>query len=278
MENPESLLNNIVETENLLVNANPSQPSQTGNENPCDYPQEHKEKHKIEFEKWLNNKYNGELTTETTEVVTSYVMKFAEYEFIRDVLKGIKKITDASQKLDFKRKHYSLIDNRVVRSIKVKAKETFRVETKKVVYLEEFFEILYDAHCIKRFHQGISKTYEYVSSQYYGIPKIVVVTFLKYCYICDLNMKQKSQPRLDPIHSNAPFERVQIDLIDMRNQPDGEWNWIAHMEDHNLQYHVLWPQKKKEGYYYFFFSLSLSFSYSCMYVILIKFFFSHSLL
>ena len=32
----------------------------------------------------------------------------------------------------------------------------------------------------------------------------------------------------------------------MRCSPDGEYNWIAHMEDHNSQFHVLWPQKNKE--------------------------------
>ena len=47
--------------------------------------------------------------------------------------------------------------------------------------------------------------------------------------------------------SSSIFERVQIDLIDMRNQPDGEFNWIGHMEDHNGQFHVIWAQKRKEG-------------------------------
>ena len=32
----------------------------------------------------------------------------------------------------------------------------------------------------------------------------------------------------------------------MRCQPDGDDCWIAHMEDHNGEYHVLWPQKRKE--------------------------------
>jgi hypothetical protein len=58
-------------------------------------------------------------------------------------------------------------------------------------------------------HQGVTKTFEYIQEIYTGMPKVVVSKFRKFCYICDLN--------------------------------------IGHMEDHNGQYHVIWPQKKKEG-------------------------------
>lgn len=30
-------------------------------------------------------------------------------------------------------------------------------------------------------------------------------------------------------------------------QPDGSYEWIAHMEDHNGEYHAIWAQKHKEG-------------------------------
>ena len=30
-------------------------------------------------------------------------------------------------------------------------------------------------------------------------------------------------------------------------QPDGTYEWIAHMEDHNGEYHAIWAQKHKEG-------------------------------
>jgi len=42
-------------------------------------------------------------------------------------------------------------------------------------------------------------------------------------------------------------------LIDMRNMPDPYsrpplvFNWIGHMEDHNGQFHVAWPQEHKQG-------------------------------
>ena len=148
---------------------------------------------------------------------------------------------------------------------------------KKVAYLEQFFELIYDVHSIKRCHQGIDvidliksfninfkncdwlifegiiKTHDQICLRYHGITRLVVAMFRKYCYVCDLKQKQQSQPRLKPIISNSLFERVQLDLVDMRCSPDGEYKWIAHMVDHNTQFHVLWPQKDKTGDTHFIF-------------------------
>ena len=43
------------------------------------------------------------------------------------------------------------------------------------------------------------------------------------------------------------MERVQIDLIDMRHSPDGEFNWIGHFTDHMTKFHILFPCKNKSA-------------------------------
>ena len=43
------------------------------------------------------------------------------------------------------------------------------------------------------------------------------------------------------------MERVQIDLIDMRHSPDGEFNWIGHFNDHMTKFHILFPCKNKSA-------------------------------
>ena len=53
--------------------------------------------------------------------------------------------------------------------------------------------------------------------------------FRKHCYIYDLNKKQISQLRLNPIRSSFILERVQMD-------------------DHNGELHALWPQRHKEDF------------------------------
>jgi hypothetical protein len=115
-------------------------------------------------------------------------------------------------------------------------------------------------------HQGVTKSFQYIQEQYFGIPKCTVAAFRKFCYICDLNKIQRGQDRLNPIKSSSIFERVQIDLIDMRNQPDrqpigknssgetvyGDFSWIGHMEDHNGEMHVLFAMQHKEGLFILF--------------------------
>ncbi len=59
-------------------------------------------------------------------------------------------------------------------------------------------------------------------------------------------MKDK-QGHLKPIESNEMWERVQIDLIDMRSEQYDGYQWIAHVMDHFSKFHILWPMKKKTG-------------------------------
>ena len=39
--------------------------------------------------------------------------------------------------------------------------------------------------------------------------------------------------------------RLQIDLVDMRSQPDGEFKWILHARDHFTKFSWLYPMKTK---------------------------------
>ena len=60
---------------------------------------------------------------------------------------GVKQLQDHNKKYAFKKKKYLMIDNVVHRLIEN--------TTRRVVYLEEFFEIIYEIHCVQRIHQGI---------------------------------------------------------------------------------------------------------------------------
>ena len=43
------------------------------------------------------------------------------------------------------------------------------------------------------------------------------------------------------------FERVQIDLIDMWHEPDGQWKWIVHMKDHFSKFSKLDASKSNSA-------------------------------
>ena len=40
---------------------------------------------------------------------------------------------------------------------------------------------------------------------------------------------------------------MQVDLIDTRHSPDGEYNYIGHVMDHFSKYHVLFPLQTKSA-------------------------------
>ena len=187
--------------------------------------------HKTQFDNWLQENY------ETGN--TSFVLKKQDYDLIKDVLCGVKTLKDHNKKYSFKKKKFLLIDNVVHRLIDNRAI--------RVAYLEEFFEIIYEVHCMQRIHQGIQKTFDQIVLRYVGITREIVTMFRQFCYLCDLKTSQRTQDRLLPIRSHHLFERTQIDMIDMRNCPDGDNKWICHVVDHNAHFHAAWPQKTKEG-------------------------------
>ena len=43
------------------------------------------------------------------------------------------------------------------------------------------------------------------------------------------------------------MERIQIDLIDMRHSPDGDFNYIGHFADHMTKFHILFPLRDKSA-------------------------------
>ena len=86
-----------------------------------------------------------------------------------------------------------------------------------VAIKEDFYEILYAIHCFQTHHSGQIKTFDAVYMRYRNMPKRIVVAFIHVCPPCNLKQIQQSQPRLNPIRSECPLQRFQIDLIDMRH-------------------------------------------------------------
>ena len=69
----------------------------------------------------------------------------------------------------------------------------------------------------------------------------------KECQQCHLNAPNNAQPPPRPIKSNYVLERIQIDLIDKRNQPDGDYKWILHIRCHFSKYSAIFPLKSKSA-------------------------------
>ena len=117
----------------------------------------------------------------------------------------------------------------------------------KVVHAENVVAILDHIHGHELKHSGYRKVLEYSQRSYYGITRPIVQKYCVCCPVCQLSAPQIARPPLKPIIQKDFLERVQIDLIDMRHNPDGEYRYIAHFMDHFSKFHVLFPLKTKSA-------------------------------
>ena len=74
---------------------------------------------------------------------------------------------------------------------------------------------------------------------------LFVQEFCSHCPVCQLKQAQTTRPPLQPIIETDFLNRIQVDLIDMRHNPDCEFNYIGHFMDHFSKFHILFPLRKK---------------------------------
>ena len=86
-----------------------------------------------------------------------------------------------------------------------------------------------------------------IREQGYFINFELVKLFLSHSPKHQSRLMKKTQKTLvtNPILSNEFGARGQVDLIYMRTNPDGEYNWILNYQDHFTKWLVLRPLKKR---------------------------------
>ena len=99
-----------------------------------------------------------------------------------------------------------------------------------VALIHNAFGFITDIHRLI-LHFGIQKTYEQVSERYYGITCNDVAWVVNRCTICNLKAAAKEPVLVTPIVASRCMNRFQIDLMDFRTTPDGEYNWIIQGKD-----------------------------------------------
>jgi hypothetical protein len=115
-----------------------------------------------------------------------------------------------------------------------------------VVQESKVFDLIINEH-LQLLHAGRDKVWATVQQKYYGINKHEVAFILKQCKNCTLNRPNTTKAPLVPIISGRAWERVQINLIDMRHEPSGQYKWILHIKDHFSKYTQLYPLKSKHA-------------------------------
>ena len=76
-------------------------------------------------------------------------------------------------------------------------------------------------------------------------PIIEVEWLSKHCQSCLLERQNWSRAPLEPIISDHTLQRVQIDLVDILHEPDGQYKWVLHIKDHFSKWTSLFALKSK---------------------------------
>jgi len=93
----------------------------------------------------------------------------------------------------------------------------------------------------------VDKVYQHCCQNYYGITWKDVNWVLNKCARCKLSEKSHGKPPIKPIISKYCLERITIDLMDFRGNPDGEYKWILQIKDHFSRFVWLFAMKDKES-------------------------------
>lgn len=108
------------------------------------------------------------------------------------------------------------------------------------------FDTIKEAHLFLN-HAGIKPTTKFLAQDRYGITEDDVAEFRRLCKFCTQNESSHNKAPLRPIVTLCLFERVQIDLIDFRNDPYGKYKYVLCIKDCFSKYCQLYPMRTKSA-------------------------------
>lgn len=109
-----------------------------------------------------------------------------------------------------------------------------------VITKEEYFDTILKCH-EKVGHSGRDRTWNEVKSNNAGVKYAAIDVFLKTCSVCLKRQPAKCPPCGKPIIDLEFLSRLQIDLIDFRSRPDGDFRWVLHARDHFTKFSWTYP-------------------------------------
>ena len=182
-------------------------------------------------------------------LVQSSHFSIRKYNFYCDILKGRFRETLAGQSQTALSRRcrrvaadYELVNNRLYK----KSKESIsgRVLVAKV---DELVDVV-DRYHMVRGHRGFNLTWISLQKEFTGVSCYDVLWLLNRCSTCAIKRANSTRAPLKPIVSTYPMERVQMDLMDLRNKPSNGFTWILHLKDHFTKMSWLYALKGKHQF------------------------------
>jgi len=118
---------------------------------------------------------------------------------------------------------------------------------KTVCVRENMYDVICSIHQDLQ-HAGYKKTFEELKHQYSYIPRKLIVAFINACSICTNRWPMLTPMSSKPNIANEYMLQVQVDLIDLRTQLDGDYKYIAHTRDHFTHFSWAIPLKIRKPY------------------------------
>lgn len=208
--------------------------------------------HQREFEAWVRvqlEKKNS--TVMKKEDYNSIVKYLQDKEAGKSLRQHERRIGKRVHRNGYKLKHFPSLDlyNVLCMPIGENAKRNSSQspaasligDYKRVVSADKLYDIIYRTHCQELNHGGVNKTVKKIGSVYANLPRVSVYFFVGSCPVC---IEKRAQLKYVPVSATESvyfFQRVQVNLIDMTNNPDGLFSWIVHVVDHFSKFTILFP-------------------------------------
>ena len=116
-------------------------------------------------------------------------------------------------------------------------------DCQRVVHTGKLYDVTSKVH-IRTGHGGRDKVLAAVKWEYYVVTRGYVETFCTSYPTCQKAAPNTVNTPIKPIVETEFPNRIQIDLIDMRQSTDCDYNYICHVMDHYTKFHIIYPLKK----------------------------------
>ena len=188
---------------------------------------------------------NKMIASQKSSIVTT-----EKYQRIVDHLKNPTQPVNAHFKAWVKKKEFYLYNEPALNikdavALKSKINPEGADDFLRQIHSGQMFEVVKSIHENVLKHAGYKKTLDHLKKKYTGITRDYVQVYCRECPTCQLSQPQRTKPPLKPIVESEFLNRIQIDLIDMRGQKDGNYEYIGHFMDHFTKFHILFPLRTK---------------------------------
>jgi len=239
-------------TENALINdeniddineAENIEKALTNPEHICDANEDVKSKIRTEFTAKMCEKLKKKIDVTVNDKIEKRAINKIQINHVIDVLVNNKNKVKG---------YYNLRDAYAIKEIcgqnYLFDKEPAHTNGGRIVALEDMFDVCVKVHkdCG---HQGREAMLKEADKFYGNVTRPIVELYLDYSQEYQIKRVNRKNNALiaKPIRSSEFNSRWQVDLVDFRTLPDGEFKWIMTVQDHFTKYTWLRPLKNKCG-------------------------------